>query len=517
MRIIVKTYSCNYETYKNIYKDAVKRAYLVDNIDINIDEAVLEKVDLPGINIYAQRSYAQHSRTLSVFENEKLKYIIGFSNTNFDEDKLKEVQEQGGKYEYGAANFHSNSYLNQGINKIFEYYYDMKEIYPDVKLYFYLLDTDQSYAKNLSNLMNYRKLATVGFDVLNLDKISFDEYEQLGFSMRESHNDIKYISFNKFANDLLYLSRKNTGNLPSYLKCVDESYDISKENDDEETQNFQDLSNQKYIYTFKVLSAEGYDSLLTMWTLIELAQKENKNLEFLFVPEKYNFRLGQDDVKMTTDFTEPIKRLIAKANLSIKYETTDEIRQQFERERNQYEIAKTNNILRNQELFKNNMREKGIQTKCYLCGCEVENILEAAHLWGVSEIKNTPTDEINRVINSECMQDLIDLENPHHSENFYKRYVMANSGDNGVWLCSNHHGFFDNHYFCFDSSNGKILIDINSGQQNEAFFKLTVSSNKLPDEILSDKTKMFLSNREQIFKNKVTDFKEFDCGGLNNE
>lgn len=64
------------------------------------------------------------------------------------------------------------------------------------------------------------------------------------------------------------------------------------------------------------------------------------------------------------------------------------MRQQINREINQYEISKLKGTIRNQELFKNNLRKKGIQTKCYLCGCEIESILEAAHLWGVAEIKN---------------------------------------------------------------------------------------------------------------------------------
>lgn len=175
MEIVAKIFNCNYATYKKFYKDAIKRAYKKDNVDIDPGKIKVSIEELPGATIQAQRSVDKHNRTISVFENDKLKYIIGFSNTNFDEDKKKEVETVGGKYVYGKDGYHSNTYLFQGLNKVFEYYYDVKNSAKDVKLYFYLLDTNTTYAKNLSNLMNYRKLATIGFDILNLDEISFKE------------------------------------------------------------------------------------------------------------------------------------------------------------------------------------------------------------------------------------------------------------------------------------------------------------------------------------------------------
>lgn len=160
----------------------------------------------------------------------------------------------------------------------------------------------------------------------------------------------------------------------------------------------------------------------------------------MFFKEKYNFRLEQppEDARFTEDFPETITNLFNKIGVNIKYETGEEFRQQFNREITQYRTAKSKNEIRNQELFKNNMRAKGLETKCYLCGCEVEEILEAAHLWGIAEIKNSDAPKLNNVLNKECMSDLIE-DCDHTNELFYKKYVLANSGDNGVWLCNNHH------------------------------------------------------------------------------
>lgn len=504
MNIEVKIFSCNWETYKKVYIDAITRAYKSEEIEIVTDNIKVTLIKLDGNTIQSQRRPSgEHSRTILVYDNNILKYIIGFSNTGYDEDRRIESEQINNDYEYGNDNWHSNSYLCQGINKIFSCYYDNKKIYPGVKLFFYLLDTKvKPYPSNLSNLINYRKLATIGFDILNLDEISFQKFKELGFSLEESYSDIKYISFNKFSNDIAFLSRKNAGNMPSYLKCIDLDFKL-EENENFDEEKFDDKRNEKYIYTFKTLGAEAYDSFLTMWTLHKLAKNENKNLEFAFAKEKWNFRLGQKNIRYTTDFPSPITSLFNKIGLDIKYETSDEVRQQFERENYQYKQAKRKQKLRNQELFKNNMRMKGVQTKCYLCGCEIENILEAAHLWGVHEIKKASKRDINIIVSNPNMTDLIDKNNPHHQELFYKKYVLANSGDNGVWLCSNHHGLFDNNYYCFESTNGKVIIKFNATEESKEFFNSITHSQTLPKEILTSKTKIFLTKREELFKQKL--------------
>lgn len=103
------------------------------------------------------------------------------------------------------------------------------------------------------------------------------------------------------------------------------------------------------------------------------------------------------------------------------------------------------------------------------------------------------------------MQDLIDQENEHKSEQFYKKYVLANSGDNGIWLCSNHHGLFDSNFYCFDSDTGKVLVKLDASEYDKAFFDLFTSKKTLPEEILSDKTKTFLSKRQDLFNSLNTE------------
>lgn len=182
--------------------------------------------------------------------------------------------------------------------------------------------------------------------------------------------------------------------------------------------------------------------------------------------------------------------MFCKIGIDVEYESTDEVLQQLERERSQYEKAKSEGRLRNQELFRNNLRAKGIQTKCYLCGCEVESILQAAHLWGVAQIKKASPHKINQAVRDEAMIDVIDSDSKYANEMFYKRYMLANSGSNGVWLCSNHHGMFDAHHFVFNCETGKVLLTTDA--LGESYFKALTKNDTLPKEVLTPQTKAFL-------------------------
>ena len=507
MEIIARIFDCNYATYKNYYKDAVKRAFKKDNIDIDTDSIKVLVEELPGDNIQSKRNpNGKHSRTITVFVDKKPTYIIGFSNTGFDEDRKIEAEKGIKPYNYGNDDYHSNSYICQGINKIFDLYYDTKKEYPNIKLFFYLLDVEKaSYPHNLSNTISYRELYTIGFEILNIDEISFDVFKPLGFSLDENGNNYGYISFNKFANDLTAISKEGPSNVPAYIECIDKKFDIASDND-EYNENFRDLTSLEYIYTFKTLGAQTYDNFLKMWTLNTLAEKEDKNLKFLYSKEKYNFRLGQppEDARFTEGFPETITSLFEKIGVNIKYSDSDEVRQQWNREISQYETAKRNNDIRNQELFRNNLRAAGVETKCYLCGCEVEEILEAAHLWEISDIKTSSKSKVDSVLELECMKDLLP-DNDNSDELFYKKYVLANSGDNGIWLCNNHHELFDRDYYFFESNAGELLIKKDCNDIVKDYLKYTGSSASLTD-ILSDKRRVFLSERKKNIPNAIEEY-----------
>ena len=503
MKIVAKIFSSNWETYRKFYKRAVKLAYKEVGITIRSQDIDYELEVIAGDTIQKQRhGNTKHSRTIRVYEDDVVRFVIAVSNTNYDEDKRIEsetakhrieigkplngdfeTERKRAKYVYDKPDkdYHGNSFLNQGTTKILNTYFECKSENPNIRLYWYLTDTKDSLIENYTNLFNCRKYATVGIKVLNLDDIKPQAWKQFGLEYK-SGDSIAYTSFNKFVNDIAFVSSQNKGktNVPSYVKCIE-----SENSEDEDNPRI-----DKYVYTFKGLGAEAYDSFMIMWPLITLARKENKHLEFLFASEKFSFRLGQEQPRFTQDIPSTITKLFSKIGIEVEYESTDEVLQQFEREKTQYERAKAEKKLRNQELFRNNLRAKGLQTKCYLCGCEVESILQAAHLWGVGQIKDASPQKINQAIRDEAMSDVIDPDSKYANEMFYKRYMLANSGSNGVWLCSNHHGMFDAHHFIFDCETGKVLLTTDTLGEN--YFKSLTKNDTLPKEVLTPQTKAFL-------------------------
>ena len=143
MEIIVKIYSCYSLTYSRVYKDIVKRLY-GSNVDFNNVKLEVEDISQNGtLSIQSQRSKSSYvTRTVRIYEGDKLSHIVGISNTNYDYDKNQEFilgKSIKKKNSFGGDGYHANTYLLQGINNIINYYFE--NVKQNVTLSFYLLDT----------------------------------------------------------------------------------------------------------------------------------------------------------------------------------------------------------------------------------------------------------------------------------------------------------------------------------------------------------------------------------------
>ncbi|MCQ2740538.1 MAG: HNH endonuclease, partial [Alphaproteobacteria bacterium] len=81
----------------------------------------------------------------------------------------------------------------------------------------------------------------------------------------------------------------------------------------------------------------------------------------------------------------------------------------------------------------------------------------------------------------------------------FKKYSLVNSGDNGIWLCKNHHGLFDKNYFCFDGETGKVLLYFKDTQDAIEFANDLKEDFSLPNIILTSATKSFIIQRQLCF------------------
>lgn len=138
----------------------------------------------------------------------------------------------------------------------------------------------------------------------------------------------------------------------------------------------------------------------------------------------------------------------------------------FKFEEKQYE---SNNSFRSVRYIYNLLERLGPK-KCALCSCNIPEIIQGAHIWAVADIKKEKI-----------------------RENLQK-VEMAIDGENGIWLCGNHHKLFDEHLISFNK-NGEI--NISSKLENDAieYIEGITTVKKLPNNILSEKFLKYLLKR----------------------
>ena len=117
-----------------------------------------------------------------------------------------------------------------------------------------------------------------------------------------------------------------------------------------------------------------------------------------------------------------------------------------------------------------NLLEKLGDKKCSLCDCEIPQIIQGAHIFPVASIKRA----------NNISQD--------------RKLKLATDGDNGIWLCNNHHKLFDiNMLLITARGRVKFKSDI---EENHVDYISTVTINpQISNDILTPSFLQFLSKR----------------------
>ena len=110
--------------------------------------------------------------------------------------------------------------------------------------------------------------------------------------------------------------------------------------------------------------------------------------------------------------------------------------------------------------------------KCALCGCEIPEIIQGAHIWGVSQISH-----------AEGLDEEV-------------KFAHAVNGYNALWLCQNHHKLFDANIIMIDS-NGHIRIKDSLVAQDVAFIRDTTLTTTLDNAIMTDIFRWYISKRNE--------------------
>jgi hypothetical protein len=119
-----------------------------------------------------------------------------------------------------------------------------------------------------------------------------------------------------------------------------------------------------------------------------------------------------------------------------------------------------------------NLLEKLGNKKCALCNCGIPQVIQGAHIWPVADIKK---------------EDQLTIE---------EKLTLALDGDNGLWLCNNHHKLFDiNIIKLLKGKNIKCKANLPKNQIN--YLKEITVANELPENIMNESFTQYLTRRNK--------------------
>jgi hypothetical protein len=120
-----------------------------------------------------------------------------------------------------------------------------------------------------------------------------------------------------------------------------------------------------------------------------------------------------------------------------------------------------------------NLLEKLGEKKCSLCDCEIPQIIQGAHIWPVASIKKA------------------------NNINLDTKIQYAIDGDNGLWLCNNHHKLFDINML-YITLDGQVKYKSNIEQRHKDYLSVFTLSKQVPNYILTPTFIEYLDKRNRM-------------------
>lgn len=130
--------------------------------------------------------------------------------------------------------------------------------------------------------------------------------------------------------------------------------------------------------------------------------------------------------------------------------------------------SEQNPSLRSTIFIYNMLRIRGAK-KCAWCNCDVPEIIEGAHIWPVYKIKREMS------ISNE------------------DRRKAAVDGNNGIWLCRNHHRLFDSGIITINEN--KLRLEINPKYNQYSYIQSSILEDDASDYIDNDESLGYLEKR----------------------
>lgn len=300
----------------------------------------------------------------------------------------------------------------QSVPTAFNLFYSNS--HPNKRLFYYFLNIDGNPETDYHVLI-YRLMETIGFEFLNPEVLQnrilpFSSIDDIMLSRRVN-------SGRNQSNNSTYITKSTIRNIDIYGK----TYGANK------------YETSLICYALSLLVKSGQQI-----TLYEVLEKDLKEL-----PES--------------------SLNVIKSMGVIKVEPID-----MQLEKRAFE---ENNSLRSPRYIYNLLGRLG-KKRCALCGCEIPEIIQGAHIWPVAEIKKAGYLSLDEKI------------------------AHAISGENGVWLCENHHKLFDEHLLTF-SENGNVLFSNQLDRPNTLFLERITPVRTLPEGFMTENFISYVRRRNQ--------------------
>lgn len=198
----------------------------------------------------------------------------------------------------------------------------------------------------------------------------------------------------------------------------------------------------------KTYGANKYDTSLICYAISKLAQPEDH-----IVLYEYNER----DLKELPAASLDVIRSMG--NIEI-INIDDEI------ERHELE---ENDSLRSPR-FNAHLLDRLGERHCVLCNCAISEIIQGAHIWPVSKIKHMNT---------------LSLE---------EKLEYATDGENGLWMCQNHHKMFDSDIIKL-AENGSVSYKPDLSADDEAYISSITTVTTLPNHLITPSYITYINRR----------------------
>ena len=108
-----------------------------------------------------------------------------------------------------------------------------------------------------------------------------------------------------------------------------------------------------------------------------------------------------------------------------------------------------------------------------MCDCGISEIVQGAHIWPVSKIKKMNTLSLD------------------------EKLAYATDGENGLWMCQNHHKMFDSDIIQL-SSLGEVLYKKDLSDKDKAYIDSVTTVKKLPCALITPNYADYISRRYDV-------------------